>query len=154
MITRGLTALARAENLSAGNPGPYTLQASIAAQHAQALTAESTNWNQIVSLYEQLSRRTPSPIVELNRAVAVAMAQGPAAGLQVLDTLSTEPTLQTYHLLPSVRADLLQKLGRLEEARSEFTRASTLTRNTRERDLLLARAKTCTNGSPHADLQQ
>jgi len=155
MITRGLTALTRAENLNAQNaaqPGPYSLQAAIAAQHARALTAEATDWNQIVTLYEELARRTPSPIVELNRAVAVAMANGPASGLEILDTLSTEPTLQNYHLLPSVRADLLQKLGRLEEARTEFARAATLTRNTRERDLLLARASACTNGSSPSDL--
>jgi len=150
MITRGLTALTRAETLNAANAapsGPYTLQASIAACHARALTAEATDWNQIVALYAELARRAPSPIVELNRAVAVAMADGPAAALEILDTLTTEPTLQNYHLLPSVRADLLQKLGRLEEARTEFTRAATLTRNTRERDLLIARAKSCTNGS-------
>jgi RNA polymerase sigma factor (sigma-70 family) len=150
MITRGLTALTRAENLNAQNaarPGPYTLQAAIAAQHAHARTAEATDWNQIAALYEELARRTPSPIVELNRAVAVAMAEGPAPALTILDALATEPTLQNYHLLPSVRADLLQKLGRLDEARTEFTRASTLTRNTRERDLLLARANACTNGS-------
>jgi RNA polymerase sigma factor (sigma-70 family) len=148
MITRGLTALTRAENLLAKNaaqPGPYTLQAAIAAEHARARTAEATDWKQIVALYADLARRTPSPIVELNRAVAVAMADGPAAGLEILDALTSEPTLQTYHLLPSVRADLLQKLGRLEEARTEFTRAATLTRNTRERDLLIARANTCTN---------
>jgi len=155
MITRGLTALTRAENLNAQNaaqPGPYSLQAAIAAQHARALTAEATDWNQIVTLYEELARRTPSPIVELNRAVAVAMANGPASGLEILDPLSSEPTLQNYHLLPSVRADLLQKLGRLEESRTEFARAATLTRNTRERDLLLARASACTNGSSPSDL--
>jgi RNA polymerase sigma factor (sigma-70 family) len=145
MITRGLTALTRAENLNARNaapPGPYTLQAAIAACHARARTAEATNWKQIVDLYGELSRLMPSPVVELNRAVAVAMAEGPAAALEILDALATQP-LQNYHLLPSVRADLLQKLGRLEEARAEFTRASTLTRNTRERDLLVARASAC-----------
>jgi predicted RNA polymerase sigma factor len=143
MITRGLAALNRANNLHAGNTGPYVLQAAIAACHARALTAESTDWKQIVALYAELARRAPSPIVELNRAVAVAMADGPAAALEILDTLSTEPSLQTYHLLPSVRADFLQKLGRLEEARAEFTRAATLTHNTRERDLLLTRASSC-----------
>ena len=155
MITRGLTALTRAENLNTQNaaqPGPYTLQAAIAAQHARALTAEATDWNQIVALYGALAQLTPSPIVELNRAVAVAMANGPAAALEILDALAAEPTLQNYHLLPSVRADLLQKLGRLEEARTEFARAATLTRNTRERDLLLARASACTNGSSPSDL--
>jgi predicted RNA polymerase sigma factor len=151
MIARGLTALTRGETLNAANAapaGPYTLQASIAAQHARALTADATDWNQIVALYETLAATAPSPIVELNRAVAVAMAQGPAAGLEILNTLTTESALQNYHLLPSVRADLLQKLGRLEEARAEFSRASTLTRNARERDLLRARANACTNGSP------
>jgi predicted RNA polymerase sigma factor len=146
MITRGLGALTRAENLNARNaapPGPYTLQAAIAACHARARTAEGTNWRQIVDLYAELSRSMPSPVVELNRAVAVAMAEGPAAALEILDALATQPTLQNYHLLPSVRADLLQKLGRFEEARNEFTRASTLTRNTRERDLLTARASAC-----------
>jgi predicted RNA polymerase sigma factor len=150
MITRGLTALTRAETLHAENAkqtGPYTLQAAIAACHARALTPEATDWKQIVALYAELGLRAPSPIVELNRAVAVAMADGPAAALEILDTLATEPTLQNYHLLPSVRADFLQKLGRLEEARNEFTHAATLTRNTRERDLLIARAKACANGS-------
>jgi RNA polymerase sigma factor (sigma-70 family) len=145
MIARGQTALARAESLHAGSPGPYTLQAAIAACHARALSAEATDWKRIVDLYAQLARRAPSPIVELNRAVAIAMANGPAAGLEVVDALASEPALEAYHLLPSVRADFLKKLGRLEEARAEFTRAATLTRNTRERDLLLARAKTCTN---------
>jgi RNA polymerase sigma factor (sigma-70 family) len=146
MITRGLTALTRAENLNARNaapPGPYTLQAAIAACHARARTAEATNWKQIVDLYRELSRVMPSPVVELNRAVAVAMVEGPAAALEILDALATDRTLQNYHLLPSVRADLLQKLGRLEEARHEFTRASTLTLNTRERALLLTRANAC-----------
>jgi predicted RNA polymerase sigma factor len=147
MIIRGLAALARAETLGAGAAGPYALQATIAACHARALTAEATDWKQIVTLYAELARRTPSPIVELNRAVAVAMVHGPAAALEILDPLSAEPTLRSYHLLPSVRADFLQKLGRLEEARAEFTRAATLTHNTRERDLLLGRAKACTNGS-------
>jgi predicted RNA polymerase sigma factor len=146
MIPRGLTALALAESLNAANaapPGSYTLQASIAACHARALTAEATDWTQIVAFYEELVHLTPSPVVELNRAVALAMARGPAAGLEVVDALATEPTLQTYHLLPSVRGDFLQKLGRLDEARAEFARAASLTRNTRERDLLLARASTC-----------
>jgi RNA polymerase sigma factor (sigma-70 family) len=151
MIDRGLTALNRAEKLHAGAAGPYALQGAIAACHARALTAEATDWKQIVALYAELAQLTPSPIVELNRAVAVAMAHGPAAGLEVLDTISSDPTLQTYHLLPSVRADFLQKLGRLDGARAEFTRAATLTRNTRERDLLVARAKACTNGSAPPD---
>jgi RNA polymerase sigma factor (sigma-70 family) len=148
MITRGLSALSRAESLNdrkALPPGPYALQAAIAACHARARTAEETDWKQIVALYEELGRCTPSPIVELNRAVAVAMAEGPAAGLKILDSLSTEPALQNYHLLPSVRADLLQKLGRFEEAFAEFTRAAMLTRNSRERDLLHARANACSN---------
>jgi RNA polymerase sigma factor (sigma-70 family) len=151
MISRGLTALNRADNLNAANAaqsGPYALQAAIAACHARALTAEATDWKQIVAHYAELARRAPSPIVELNRAVAVAMADGPAAALEILDPLAKEPSLQSYHLLPSVRADLLQKLGRLDEARAEFTRAATLTRNTREREFLIGRAKACTNGSP------
>jgi RNA polymerase sigma-70 factor (ECF subfamily) len=150
MIARGLAALNRAEQLrtgSAGQQGPYALQAAIAACHACALTAEATDWKQIVALYVELSHLAPSPIVELNRAVAVAMANGPAAGLEVVDALATEPTLQAYHLLPSVRADFLQKLGRLDEARAEFTRAAALTRNTRERALLITRANGCASRS-------
>jgi RNA polymerase sigma factor (sigma-70 family) len=143
LIRRGLTALGRAESLSATR-GPYTLEAAIAACHARALAPAETDWPQIVRLYGELAERTRSPIVELNRAAAVSMAEGPQAGLEVLDTLLSEPTLQSYHLLPAVRADFLKKLGRLDEARVEFTRAASLTRNERERDLLLARAEACT----------
>jgi len=142
LIRRGLAALARAQKLG-GAPGPYALQAAIAACHARAVTAEQTDWARIVALYESLAQLTPSPIVELNRAVAVAMAQGPAAGLELVDHLTADPALRSYHLLPSVRGDLLQKLGRLPEARAEFERAAQLTRNARERSLLLARAQAC-----------
>ena len=142
LIRRGLAALARAEKLRR-TPGPYALQAAIAACHARAVAAGQTDWPRIVALYEALAQITPSPIVELNRAVAVSMASGPAAALELVDRLTTDPALRNYHLLPSVRGDLLQKLGRLQEAQSEFARAATLTRNTRERDLLLARAQAC-----------
>jgi RNA polymerase sigma factor (sigma-70 family) len=142
LIRRGLAALARAEQLG-GAKGHYALQAAIAACHARALTPDDTDWARIVTLYAALAKLTPSPIVELNRAVAVAMALGPAAGLALVDALTSEPLLANYHLLPSVRGDLLKKLGRLAEARAEFERAAALTRNTRERDLLLARAATC-----------
>ena len=142
LIRRGLAALAHAEN-SGGAPGPYLLQAEIAACHARARTAEETDWPRIVSLYESLSRVAPSPIVDLNRAVAMSMAVGPAAGLEVVDALTAEGSLENYHLLPSVRGDLLKKLGRLDEARTEFERAASLTRNARERQLLLARARVC-----------
>jgi RNA polymerase sigma factor (sigma-70 family) len=142
LIRRGLAALARAQKLG-GAPGPYALQAAIAACHARAITAEQTDWPRIVALYESLAQITPSPIVELNRAVAVAMAQGPAAGLELVDQLTADPALRNYHLLPSVRGDLLQKLGRLPEARAEFEHAAQLTRNARERSLLLARAQAC-----------
>ena len=124
-------------------PGPYTLQAAIAACHARAATPDATDWPRIAALYATLAETTPSPIIELNRAVAVSMAQGPQAGLDIVDTLTNEPTLKNYHLLPSVRGDLLVKLNRPTEARTEFTRAATLTRNARERDLLLKRAKDC-----------
>ena len=147
LIRRGLAALARAQKLG-GAPGPYALQAAIAACHARAVTAEQTDWARIVALYESLAQITPSPIVELNRAVAVAMAQGPAAGLELVDQLTADPALRNYHLLPSVRGDLLQKLGRLPEARTEFERAATLTRNARERSLLLARAQACSDIPP------
>jgi len=140
LIRRGLAALERAEALG-GAIGPYALQAAIAACHARARTAEETNWARIVVLYDALARITPSPIVELNRAVAVAMAFGPAAGLELVDALTSEPSLKAYHLLPSVRGDLLAKLGRSDEARSEFERAASLTRNARERALLLERAR-------------
>jgi RNA polymerase sigma-70 factor, ECF subfamily len=140
LITRGLAALARAEQLG-GALGPYALQAAIAACHARALTADATDWQRIASLYLALAQVSPSPIVELNRAVAVAMAFGPAAGLDLVDALESEPALKNYHLLPSVRGDLLSKLGRASEARVEFERAAAMTRNARERELLLARAE-------------
>ena len=139
LIRRGLAALERAEGLGGGF-GPYTLQAAIAACHARALTAEETDWERIAALYDALAQLAPSPVVELNRAVAVAMAFGPAAGLEVVDALRDELTLQGYHLLPSVRADLLAKLGRTDEARAELKRAAELTRNERERAMLLERA--------------
>ena len=142
LIRRGLAALDRAEKL-AGARGPYALQAAIAACHARARTPEETNWQRIVGLYGELGRLMPSPVVELNRAVAVAMATGPAAGLEIVDALVSEPSLKNYHLLPSVRGDFLFKLGRHAEAQTEFQRAASLTRNTRERDLLLDRAKAC-----------
>src|SRR4051812_22909545 len=140
LIHRGLAALERAESLSAES-GPYTLQAAIAACHARARTAADTDWARIAALYGALAELTASPIVELNRAVAVGMADGPAAGLALVDALAAEPSLTSYHLLPSVRGDLLAKLGRTDEARREFERAASLTRNERERALLLARAR-------------
>ena len=147
LISRGLAALTRSEKLRAGNDdgrqGPYALQAAIAACHARARTPEETDWAQIVALYSELARLTPSPVVELNRAVALAMAFGPAAGLELVDALTSEPSLENYHLLPSVRGDLLKKLGRMDEARAEFERAARLTRNTRERELLIGRARAC-----------
>ena len=139
LIRRGLAALDRAEQLG-GTPGPYTLQAAIAACHARARAAHQTDWARIASLYQALARVVPSPVVELNRAVAVGMAFGADAGLTIVDALVDDPSLKTYHLLPSVRGDLLAKLGRRDEAKAEFERAAALTRNTRERDLLLARA--------------
>jgi RNA polymerase sigma factor (sigma-70 family) len=139
LIRRGLAALARAEQLG-GARGPYALQAAIAACHARARTAAETDWERIVALYDALAELQPSPIVELNRAVAVSMAYGPALGLELIDALTSEPALKSYHLLPSVRGDLLVKLGRHEEARPEFERAASLTRNTRERELLIERA--------------
>jgi RNA polymerase sigma factor (sigma-70 family) len=142
LIRRGLAALERAEKLG-GARGTYALQAAIAACHARARTPEETNWPRIVELYEDLGKLTPSPVIELNRAVAVAMASGPAAGLKIVDALSSEPSLKAYHLLPSIRGDFLFKLGRFAEAQAEFERAASLTRNTRERDLLLDRAKAC-----------
>ena len=142
LIRRGLAALARAEQLG-GAEGPYALQAAIAACHARARSGDETDWTRIAELYATLARITPSPIVDLNRAVAVSMALGPAAGLELVDRLTGEPSLKTYHLLPSVRGDLLAKLGRSDEARDEFERAATLTRNGRERDLLLRRAAEC-----------
>lgn len=147
LIHRGLAALGRAEKLCTGNSGgamgPYALQAAIAACHARARTLEETDWAQIVELYAELARSAPSPVVELNRAVALAMAFGPAAGLELVDALTHEPSLESYHLLPSVRGDLLKKLGRLDEARVEFERAAGFARNTRERELLIARARAC-----------
>jgi RNA polymerase sigma-70 factor, ECF subfamily len=142
LIRRGLAALERAQALG-GAGGPYALQAAIAACHARARTPAETDWGRIVTLYDALARVTPSPIVELNRAVAVAMASGPAAGLEAVDALTAEPSLKSYHLLPSVRGDLLFKLGRFDEARAEFERAASLTRNARERELLLKRAAEC-----------
>jgi predicted RNA polymerase sigma factor len=142
LINRGLAALARAEALG-GAYGPYALQAAIAACHARARTPAETDWARIVALYDALGQLLPSPVVELNRAVAVAMAFGPAAGLELVDALRAEPALEGYHLLPSVRGDLLAKLGRFDEARAEFERAAALTCNTRERDLALARAAAC-----------
>jgi RNA polymerase sigma factor (sigma-70 family) len=155
LIGRGVAALARSENVrsekaptgdNGRHQGPYAVQAAIAACHARARTPEQTDWAQIVSLYQELARLTPSPVVELNRAVAIAMAYGPAAGLELVDALTFEPSLENYHLLPSVRGDMLKKLGRMEEARAEFERAAGLTRNTRERELLLGRARACTDG--------
>jgi len=147
LIRRGLAALNRAEKLCSAmpgkTPGPYMLQAAIAACHARARTAQETNWHRIVALYGELVRVVPSPVVELNRAVAVSMASGPAAGLELVDALVEEGVLENYHLLPSVRGDLLKKLGRLEAARAEFERAASLTRNARERELLLNRARGC-----------
>jgi RNA polymerase sigma factor (sigma-70 family) len=139
LIHRGLAALERAEKLG-GALGPYALQAAIAACHARAHTPGETDWARIAELYDALAELTPSPVVELNRAVAISMAIGPAAGLELVDALTSEPSLERYHLLPSVRGDLLAKLGRFEEARTEFERAASLTRNERERALLLERA--------------
>jgi RNA polymerase sigma-70 factor, ECF subfamily len=146
LVRRGLAALERAEALR-GARGPYALQAAIAACHGRARTADETDWARIAALYLDLAQLMPSPVVELNRAVALAMAFGPAAGLGLVDQLTAEPSLARYHLLPSVRGDLLAKLGRLDEARAEFERAASLTRNVRERDLLLARAAACGSGS-------
>jgi RNA polymerase sigma factor (sigma-70 family) len=145
LIGRGLAALGRAEELS-GAPGPYTLQAAIAACHARALTPGDTDWARIAGLYEALARMSRSPVVELNRAVALSMAYGPAAGLELLDQIVAEPSLRGYHLLPSVRGDLLFKLGRTDEARAEFERAAGMTRNARERALLEERAAACRTG--------
>ena len=145
LIGRGLTALGRAEALD-GALGPYALQAAIAACHARAPTPQATDWPRIAALYDALAQLAPSPVVELNRAVAVAMAFGPAAGLDIADALRAEPRLAGYHLLPSVRGDLLARLGRPAEARAEFERAAALTRNARERELLLERAAACARG--------
>ncbi|HEU4385230.1 MAG TPA: RNA polymerase sigma factor [Anaeromyxobacteraceae bacterium] len=145
LVHRGLRALERVEGLG-GALGPYALQAAIAACHARAPTAAETDWPRIAALYEALSQIAPSPVVELNRAVALGMAYGPAAGLEAVEALVSDPFLRGYHLLPSVRADLLARLGRLGEARSEFERAASLTRNARERELLLRRAAACDGG--------
>jgi predicted RNA polymerase sigma factor len=142
LIRRGLAALARAEQLG-GALGPYALQAAIAACHARAQTAAQTDWPRIAALYEALAQLAPSPVVELNRAVALSMAFGPAVGLEHVDALQSQPQLRGYHLLPSVRGDLLAKLGRRAEACEEFRRAAELTRNARERKLLLVRAQAC-----------
>ncbi|MBN9746745.1 RNA polymerase subunit sigma-24 [Amycolatopsis sp. A1MSW2902] len=143
LIQRGLTALARSERLADGTYGPYSAQAAIAACHAVAVAPEETDWARIAALYAGLAQLTPSPVIELNRAVAVSMAEGPEAGLALVDKLLTEPALKNYHLLPSVRGDFLSKLGRREEARAEFERAAKMTGNERERVLLLGRAESC-----------
>jgi RNA polymerase sigma factor (sigma-70 family) len=153
LIRRGLAALARADGLGGGR-GPYAIQAAIAACHARAPAPAETDWARIAALYEELARLTPSPVVELNRAVALAMAFGPAAGLELVDALTSEPSLRNYHLLPSVRGDLLAKLGRSDEARAEFERAASMTRNVRERELLLDRARECTGGSTPPGLRR
>jgi predicted RNA polymerase sigma factor len=145
LIRRGLAALRRAERLG-GALGPYALQAAIAACHARARTAEETDWGRIAALYDALAQLAPSPVVELNRAVAVAMAFGPEAGLELVDAITASGSLNGYHLLPSVRGDLLARLGRLAEAGPEFERAAELTRNARERELLLERARACRSG--------
>ncbi|MFI0484018.1 RNA polymerase sigma factor [Actinomadura sp. 9N215] len=148
LIYRGFAALLRAKAIGEP-PGPYVLQAAIAASHAQALTAEDTDWTQIASLYEILASVAPSPVVELNRAVAVGMAHGPEKGLELADTLVDEPALRGYHLLPSVRGDLLARLGRVDEARTQFERAAELTRNAPERKILLDRAAALANPTRH-----
>jgi len=145
LIHRGLLALARGEALGQRR-GPYLLQAAIAACHGRAATAAETDWVLITALYDELARLSPSPVVELNRAVAVSMAYGPAAGLELTDRLAAQGSLHSYHLLPSVRGDLLVKLGRYQEARGEFERAATLTQNRRESRLLLDRAAACGSG--------
>jgi len=150
LIRRGLAALERAEALG-GARGPYSLQAAIAACHARARAAAETDWARIAALYQELAQISPSPVVELNRAVAVGMAFGPAAGLALADALTSEPSLKRYHLLPSVRGDLLAKLDRLDEARAEFERAASLTRNARERQLLLERAAACAAGPARSE---
>jgi len=147
LIRRGLSALERAEKLRGAN-GPYALQAAIVACHARARTGAETDWRRIASLYDALAAVTPSPVVELNRAIAVAMAFGPAEGLKILDTLTLEPSLKGYHLLPAARGDLFEKLGRFDEARTEFERAAAMTRNARERELLLERSRAHSGDSP------
>jgi RNA polymerase sigma factor (sigma-70 family) len=145
LIGRGLAALGRVEHLGRTR-GTYAIQAAIAACHARAATAEDTNWSRIAELYGDLAEVAPSPVVELNRAVAVGMADGPAAGLELVEMLCDDPALRGYHLLPSVRGDLLKKLGRMDEARAEFERAAAITRNSREQNLLLERARSCATG--------
>jgi RNA polymerase sigma-70 factor, ECF subfamily len=147
LFRRGLTALQRAEELG-GTLGPYALQAAIAACHARARSPAETDWARIAALYDALAELSPSPVVELNRAVALAMAFGPQAGLELVDALTSEPSLKGYHLLPSVRGDLLARLGRFDEARVELERAAALTRNTRQRELLLERAAQCLDETP------
>jgi RNA polymerase sigma-70 factor (ECF subfamily) len=142
MVRRGLAALGRAEELGDAL-GPYTLQAAIAACHGRARTAEETDWKRIAALYDALAEVAGSPVVELNRAVAISMAFGPEEGLELVDALATDASLEKYHLLPAVRGDLLQKLGRLEEARAEFEKAAALTQNHREQTLLMERARKC-----------
>ncbi|HEX8158448.1 MAG TPA: RNA polymerase sigma factor [Solirubrobacteraceae bacterium] len=149
LVRRGLAALKRAEQLG-GTFGTYALQAAIAACHARARTPEATDWSRIAALYDALAQLAPSPVVELNRAVALAMAFGPAVGLELVDALTDEPSLKSYHLMPSVRGDLLAKLGRFGEASEEFARAAGLTRNVRERELLLERAAACARSSSSA----
>jgi RNA polymerase sigma factor (sigma-70 family) len=149
LISRGLAALERSQKLG-GARGPYNLQAAIAACHARATTAEDTNWARIASLYQELLEYSPSPVIELNRAVAVSMAFGPAAGLEIVEALMQEPSLKSYHLLPSVRGDLLSKMDRNDEAGMEFERAASLTRNARERELLLNRARACADAHRQA----
>jgi RNA polymerase sigma-70 factor, ECF subfamily len=146
LIRRGLAALDRAKQLGSA-AGPYVLQAELAACHAKARTPAETDWARIVTLYDALAQLSPSPVIELNRAVAVGMAFGPAAGLELVNALTSDPSLEKYHLLPSVRGDLLTKLRRFDEARLEFERAASLTRNLRERELLLQRAKACAGDS-------
>jgi predicted RNA polymerase sigma factor len=150
LIRRGLAALERAEELG-GERGPYVLQAAIAACHARARTPAQTDWAHMAQLYGELVRLVPSPIVELNRAVAVGMAFGPQAGLDLVDALTSEPALENYHLLPSVRGDFLVRLGRFDEARAEFERAAALTGNAREREFLLQRVRECAD-RPHVDV--
>src|SRR5690606_36960152 len=151
LIRRGLAALERAESLG-GALGPYTLQAAIAACHARARTPEETDWPRIAALYDALAQLEPSPVVDLNRAVALAMAFGPEAGLELVDALVEDGALRNYHLLPAVRGDLLERLGRYGEAGAEFERAAELTRNTRERTLLLERAAACRERTGHGRL--
>jgi RNA polymerase sigma-70 factor, ECF subfamily len=153
LIHRGLAALERAEKVGTAF-GPYAIQAAIAACHARAVTAEDTEWPRIVALYDALAQLVPSPVVELNRAVALAMAFGPQAGLELVDSLTSEASLKGYHLLPSVRGDFLTKLGRFDEARAEFEMAAELTRNARERTLLLERARLCAAGEGPAILKK